>query len=327
MYGADPPFAATPRSIEREGGYFHPLLAVLITGAARLMLAITERLATDGGLDWAFCDTDSMAFAKPPAMADDDFERRISEVCAWFERLNPYEGGGSILEIEGENFTSGQDGGRRLEPLYAFAVSAKRYALFNVRADGEIVIRKAVSAWAWAPRRPRTSPMIPTRRCRRAVSPSGKKTCVRAIIGAALDGHPRDVDYGWDPALREPAAGQHTVSSPALLSPFRRLNDGLPYPEQITPFNFMLWFHARRPHDVSPGPQGYYPRQRQAKPMSAYYGDLRTVPPDAIFDRETGEAVGREELRSCEETLRGYHRSPEAKFLNGGGHDVGAAAP
>ena len=40
-----------------------PLLGVLITGAARLMLAITERLVLDEGLDWAFCDTDSMALA------------------------------------------------------------------------------------------------------------------------------------------------------------------------------------------------------------------------------------------------------------------------
>jgi hypothetical protein len=29
------------------------------------MLAITERRLLDEGLDWAFCDTDSMAFAKP----------------------------------------------------------------------------------------------------------------------------------------------------------------------------------------------------------------------------------------------------------------------
>jgi hypothetical protein len=49
---------------ETPGRYFHPLLATLITGAARLMLAITERLLVDAGLDWAFCDTDSMAIAK-----------------------------------------------------------------------------------------------------------------------------------------------------------------------------------------------------------------------------------------------------------------------
>ncbi len=48
---------------EQPGRYYHPLLATLITGAARLMLALTERLAFEHGLNWAFCDTDSMAFA------------------------------------------------------------------------------------------------------------------------------------------------------------------------------------------------------------------------------------------------------------------------
>jgi len=43
---------------EKPGRYYHPLLATLITGAARLMLALTERLAFEHGLNWAFCDTD-----------------------------------------------------------------------------------------------------------------------------------------------------------------------------------------------------------------------------------------------------------------------------
>ena len=54
--------------LETSGQFFHPLLATLITGAARLMLAITESLVLDRGLEWAFCDTDSMAIAKPAGM-------------------------------------------------------------------------------------------------------------------------------------------------------------------------------------------------------------------------------------------------------------------
>ena len=46
------------KAIEQPGKYFHPLLAVLITGAARLMLALAERLTLDHGLEWVFCDTD-----------------------------------------------------------------------------------------------------------------------------------------------------------------------------------------------------------------------------------------------------------------------------
>ena len=48
-------FRARTSKRERPGDFFHPLLATFITGAARLMLALAERLAIDAGLDWAFC--------------------------------------------------------------------------------------------------------------------------------------------------------------------------------------------------------------------------------------------------------------------------------
>ncbi|MDQ7076644.1 MAG: hypothetical protein Q9M45_02170 [Robiginitomaculum sp.] len=50
---------------EEPGRYFHPLLGVLITGAARLMLGLAECLTLKEGLNWAFCDTDSLAIARP----------------------------------------------------------------------------------------------------------------------------------------------------------------------------------------------------------------------------------------------------------------------
>lgn len=129
---------------EQPGRFFHPLLGTLITGAARLMLALTERLAFDHGLSWAFCDTDSMAFANADNLPFDDFFRRVQSICKWFEPLNPYEpdpkkGVVSILEMEKQNYVRG----KALEPLFCFAISAKRYALFNLDADGKPVIRKA----------------------------------------------------------------------------------------------------------------------------------------------------------------------------------------
>ena len=46
----DDPFSFASLKTEAPGRYFHPLLGTLITGAARLMLAMTERLLTDRGL-------------------------------------------------------------------------------------------------------------------------------------------------------------------------------------------------------------------------------------------------------------------------------------
>ena len=93
-------FARETDKAEKPGEYFHPLLASLITGAARLMLAITECQIANHGLEWAFCDTDSMAIAKPDTMTGDEFRQRVSEIADWFAALNPYGFDGSILKIE-----------------------------------------------------------------------------------------------------------------------------------------------------------------------------------------------------------------------------------
>jgi hypothetical protein len=79
----------TTSKLERTGRYFHPLLATLITGAARLMLALAERNTLDQGLDWAFCDTDSLAIANTSGLPVSEFVRRVETVRTWFARLNP----------------------------------------------------------------------------------------------------------------------------------------------------------------------------------------------------------------------------------------------
>jgi hypothetical protein len=100
------PFVAEVNVIEEEGQYFHPLLATLITGAARLMLAVAECLAEREGITWAFCDTDSMALAKPEEMSEEEFIRKARKVQSWFTQLNPYQKKGPLFKIEGENYTT-----------------------------------------------------------------------------------------------------------------------------------------------------------------------------------------------------------------------------
>lgn len=138
------PFPTSTRKIEEPGRYFHPLLATLITGAARLMLAIAATLAVKGGLDWAFCDTDSMALAKPDTMGDQEFYDAARSICDWFIPLNPYERKEPLFKIEEANYAIRADKlTTGLAPLYCFAISDKRYALFNLDRDGRSVIWKA----------------------------------------------------------------------------------------------------------------------------------------------------------------------------------------
>ena len=82
-------FTVETQKSEEPGRYFHPLLATLITGAARLMLAIAESLALDSGLDWAFCDTDSMAIAKPDGIDQAAFLAKAQAVVVGSNRSTP----------------------------------------------------------------------------------------------------------------------------------------------------------------------------------------------------------------------------------------------
>lgn len=126
---------------ETPGPYFHPLLGAVTTSAARLMLAISEKLITDEGLDWAFCDTDSMAIAKADGISDAEFSTRVERIRNWFTPLNPYGTADSLLKLEDTNLS--RPSSKVLEPLYCYTISSKRYALFNQDAKGRPVLRKA----------------------------------------------------------------------------------------------------------------------------------------------------------------------------------------
>ena len=92
--------------VEKAGSWFAPF-GGLIPAAGRLLLAISETLARSKGLNYAFCDTDSMAFAKPENMPRDKFVRRVREIAGekgWFQKLNPYRGDGEIFALEDANY-------------------------------------------------------------------------------------------------------------------------------------------------------------------------------------------------------------------------------
>jgi hypothetical protein len=143
-YGVRPQaFKFKAKKFEKPGRYFNPLLGTLITGAARLMLALAEHQVSEKQLDWAFCDTDSIAIANIRNLPSSEFKATALKVCNWSRDLNPYGEDRSILQLEDVNFPEGKDGDLEvLDPPYCLAVSAKRYVLFN-RQNGVPAIRKA----------------------------------------------------------------------------------------------------------------------------------------------------------------------------------------
>jgi hypothetical protein len=312
-YGVDGAFTTNPSHRETPGSHFHPLLATLITGAARLMLAITERLLIDEGLDWAFCDTDSMAFAKPAAMPNAEFRQRVERVCAWFEALNPYEKKGSILEFEDQNAdpVTGEP-----RDLFCYAISAKRYALFNWGDDGLPVIRKA-SAHGLGHLMPPYGDDDPDAPPRTSGVHLWQEHLWKELILASARGDDDDAGLQWRVDLERPAASRYAATTPAVLSWFKTFNRDLPYEEKVRPFNFLLWFHAKKPHDLAGEDELalFGPRQRRPKPVAPYQRDLSKI--EQRWDRDTGDLVGPEWLRTYAEVLRTYPVHSESKFLDG----------
>lgn len=313
------PFSIMPTKGEQPGRYFHPLLATLITGAARLLLAISETLALRADLDWAFCDTDSMALAKPPSMGHEEFLKRAKSVCDWFGPLNPYEQKGPLFKIEDVNY--GIENGRltgKQAPLYCFAVSAKRYALFNIDADGRPVIRKS-SAHGLGHLRapygeidaPKSMP-APSMPLENIGVERWQYDLWYQIIAAALDGHPDQVDLGYHPSLNQPAASRYGATTPKLLRWFNTYNQNRLYRDQVKAFNFMLAFQA------SPALLD----DDKGKPIAPYNSEIMQAAPNC-FDRETGKPIFPERLKTYQEALAQYHLSPESKFLNGAYLDQG----
>lgn len=272
-------------ALEEPGRYFHPIIGTLITGAARLMLGLAERLVLDQGLTWAFCDTDSLAIARPDEVNRPEFRKRTQHVIDWFTPLNPYEKPGSILQIEDVNHDPAAD--EVLQPLYAFAISAKRYALCNFDAQGRPTIRKASAhglGHLMAPYRDD----YPAEGIPAPIMPLEKIGVSRwqydlwyKIIEAAQSDKPWQVPLDYHPALNAPAASRYTATSPELLKWMSAYNADKAQIEHVTPFCFMLRFMGKTLHDsILPEPTiideikpGRPRKPRAPKPTAAFQRD------------------------------------------------------
>jgi hypothetical protein len=321
--------------MEEPGNYYHPLLGTLITGAARLMLAIAERLARDSALDWAFCDTDSMALAKPTEMKDREFYKRAQTVRDWFIPLNPYASNVELFKIEDEN--KRLVGGKTtdaLAPLFSYAVSAKRYALFNFDKRNRLILRK-VSAHGlghWLP--PYEDDNAPPTFRKPAAELEGVRRWQRDIWHRIITAALADRDTNSNPAAHasfdRPVASPYHATTPAKLRWFDAYNSARSEKEQVRPFNFLLSFqiHPLAQQASADGIPNGRRRKRRRNTLSA----IRPVAPydsDPIkaakncFDRQTGKRVSKDDLESYREALAQYHLYPENKFLNGRHRDRG----
>lgn len=139
VYGPDDePIPRSTPSPEDPGPYCWPPAAANITAAARLLLMLLEQRVAARGGTYVYVDTDSMAIVATPEggtiEAAGETHRALSwaqvaDIVAEFDGLNPYDPTlvPHLWKVEHDS---------RTEPLYCYAVSAKRYVLFRVDADG-----------------------------------------------------------------------------------------------------------------------------------------------------------------------------------------------
>jgi hypothetical protein len=281
VYGrGDKPYPFPTAGPEDPGEFAFPPIAAAITGGARLLLALLERRVTDAGGTYAFCDTDSMAIVASEhgglvecpggSQRTDEGEEavkalswaQVDDIRAEFEALKPYDPSAvtdDLLELEDENFTNPDARTGRRE-LWCYAISAKRYVLFEYDRDGEPALR----GWSdfdtgvdvGEPEEPRERLLKPSEHgLGHLLSPIDGESDSRAWIAESwklvLRASPWLPENGpaW---LERPAVAPSSVSSPFLLRLFHELNDGKPYDEQVKPFNFMLTTfvpRAERPAD------------------------------------------------------------------------------
>ncbi len=248
VYGRDGRFACRTTAPEDPGPFCFPPIGAIITAAARLMLALLERCVTDAGGSYAFADTDSMAIVASkegglvpceggghrlsdgvPAIRALSWSE-VGAIVARFEALNPYDRSavpGSILKIEDVN--SEALGGPRRN-LFAYVISAKRYAFFTIGADGCPAVPNTKDAYSEHGLGQLLNPIDPELEDRKWI-----RQVWEGYIWEELGGPRFDPPWGDTPAMMKSA-----VTTPLLLNRFSGLNRRKTYADRVKPFNFLL---------------------------------------------------------------------------------------
>jgi hypothetical protein len=327
VYGVEGMFPSATRSPEEPGEFCFPPFAALTTAGARLMLAMLERCIEDLGGTIAFGDTDSAAVVATesggfvaclhgteqtsdgaPAVRALSWAQ-VRSLAEQFRRLSPYDPDivrDSILKIEDVNRDPATQAQRQ---LYAFAISAKRYALFLKLPTGDIDVVEAKEHGLGH----LLNPMDLDQEDRRWI-----RQVWAALIREAL-GEPLILP----PWVDRPALARVTVSTTGIWRTFAQLNEGKTYPEAVKPMSFGLSpTVAKFGHPAGVDPERFHLLGSHEKDPSKWASML-------WFDKYSGRAyrigIGRDtpgdvvQVKSYRDVILEYRVHPEPKSLDGEG--------
>jgi hypothetical protein len=341
-HGIDPePHTCRVTHPDDPGEYCFPPLASLITGGARLMLALLEHCVAELGGTYAMEDTDSMAIVAVEQggmvpcqgglhRTTDGREgvkalswEEVREISQRFGALNPYDKTavpGSILKIEEDNFAPATGKQRQ---LFCVAISAKRYALFLLdNQDRPVLLRSGVNnkddRWSEHGLGHLLNPSEPDKDDREWIAQAWLGIVRRAV------GLPTK-DLGFEDA---PAVGRLSISSPAVLKPLENLNARKKYADQIKPFNFLLACHVKQlGHPIGVDPERFHlvaPYESDSRKwLKTYWIDqysgrrYRITTAGHHGSRQTAR------VKTYGDVLREYEFHPESKCADAGGNPCG----
>jgi len=327
------PFQGRVAHADVPGEYCFPPLASLITGAARLMLALLEQSVVKLGGSYAMEDTDSMAIVAtehggPVPCAGG--KRGVIKALSWqqvkklsdqFDTLNPYNRQAvptSILKIEDDNYDDPETHEDQRQ-LYCLAISAKRYALFlRDERDNPVLLRKGVNnkedRWSEHGLGHLLNPTDPEGEDRGWIAQVWLRM-IRDALGLPTQ----------NPSFEhQPAVGRTSITSPAVMRPLAKLNEGKKYVDKIKPFNFLMTCHVK-PFGHPPGadPERFHL-------IAPYETDSRSWLKNAWIDQYSAEnykitTTGHHgdrhtaRVKTYGEVLREYEVHPESKCADAAG--------
>jgi hypothetical protein len=239
VFGLDRFTPKRDEEFEKTGRFYNPLIAVMITGAARLILAMMERTVRDLAGNFAFCDTDSMSVIDLENGRPEIIGKKLVER---FKTLLPYDRppfgeNDGLLEAEDYNWER-RDWGKDIDtgnlkkgeyyPLYCFMPSAKRYVLYNLIPDRQgshqIIVRKKSDHGLGH----LSSPVL-----------EGKRTHWIHEIWKWIISREHGLHYEEPDWFYLPAFAQSSISKPSIFDTFNR-DRTKPYSDLIKPFNFFI---------------------------------------------------------------------------------------
>ncbi len=140
-------------TIEKQGTWYAPYLASLITSGGRLLLAMIEESVTRANGTYLYGDTDALGIVASehggsldhvPGCAEKHVRAlkwtEVDEIVSRFDDVNPYDPTAvpHLLSLTGDNWTDKTKTKRR--HLLGMSISAKRYALYERQGSNITIV-------------------------------------------------------------------------------------------------------------------------------------------------------------------------------------------